>query len=858
MRNFLKSLLVALFSIQPLTSSFAEQNSSSNDVLIAGSAQPFDIFWKHQFVRDYAELMKALPDPLRITTETVKNVLASNGYPDIDPDNVYYHRFDGAVGSSRTYNGWAHYNTPLESYTLTQAIMLNAFNRFRDYFPGEVDIYTGIYTQGAKAKYFDERNETRLLSSDLWDIAYYQLDIQKTYTQALEEFWLKNQQRFTLLLRDGYALSAFQQYKNGLLNRDQYQLAIELLKAKREKNINVFRFDIYGYDATDILLISRKKENAGLLYIPGAKQPFIIFKNERQLKKYLFQALRKYPINRKTLAQHFSLYIRQDGVSYSGVDSALKGFAENSWNEDYLMMKHRPVFGDVFERVAEQVKMRLISDGDVRIKSNSEAQRDYFISLSSSALTLFPVIDLILPEVGIPLEIGLNVGQFGMSVDKAINGDQIAERLAGSRMSVSNSAVLGAAALVPLLTQYGQALAEATEPNLKLLTNPLIKNGGYPRHNLQHFTVEPKTVIHPRTHETLIGVKIADAGRGALLRPLGFGRYLEIDADTGRALLGKQVTLNLDENTQQFRWNEEQLSPNNEAANLNQKAQKIEESNSETKTESSGFSERLDIILPDDLPNVSPPKSSSSGYEDMAGGRDAEVLRDFAEMEMLVDPYAYLTDVKALHEISINAQKEVMHHPFLMEFQPELTGRLVYRGDTRLPHELFHTGMNRKIAPVKEYQIDANNRGISGVVSTSTEQSIAVDYALGNRMGYVYAIELNHGGKSVNTMLRGADLHEVATLNIPPEDIMFAVGPFNPNAYYSYQVEDSAKRSAELIINPHAVADSEVAEKAFNQIKATLKYQLDPRMTFAERYQNRADLFWHEDETTMPDGTPLD
>ena len=77
MRNFLKPLIVTLFSIQPFVNSFAQQSSSSNEVLITGSAQPFDAVWQRQFVRDYAELMKALPDPLRITAEAVKNVLNS-------------------------------------------------------------------------------------------------------------------------------------------------------------------------------------------------------------------------------------------------------------------------------------------------------------------------------------------------------------------------------------------------------------------------------------------------------------------------------------------------------------------------------------------------------------------------------------------------------------------------------------------------------------------------------------------------------------------------------------------------------------------------------------------------------------
>lgn len=70
------------------------------------------------------------------------------------------------------------------------------------------------------------------------------------------------------------------------------------------------------------------------------------------------------------------------------------------------MLKHHAVYGDVFARITEQVKSRLESDGDTQIKSNSEAQRDYFLSLTYSVMTLFPVVDLIAPEVGIPLSIG--------------------------------------------------------------------------------------------------------------------------------------------------------------------------------------------------------------------------------------------------------------------------------------------------------------------------------------------------------------------------------------------------------------------------------------------------------------------
>lgn len=105
--------------------------------------------------------------------------------------------------------------------------------------------------------------------------------------------------------------------------------------------------------------------------------------------KILFKSL-KNTSNRQALAKHFSLALRQDGVTYSGIDTALKGFASGTWDESYLMLKHHAVYGDVFARITEQVKSRLESDGDTQIKSNSEAQRDYFLSLTYSVMTLFP------------------------------------------------------------------------------------------------------------------------------------------------------------------------------------------------------------------------------------------------------------------------------------------------------------------------------------------------------------------------------------------------------------------------------------------------------------------------------------
>ncbi len=829
-------LIFAFFYISFQASANVKPTSNNNEI----PSHRFDAAWKLHFVHDYAKLMKTLPDPLAVTSRELKAALIKHGHTGIDPDAVFYNEFQSAMSSSRSYNGWAHHESPHKSYTLSQAVMLNTFNQFRDSFPGTINLDTGIYTQGSDGEIFDERNEVRLLSSDLWDIAYYDLDIQTTYTAELTQFWNKNSESYTQLMRDSFAFSAHQQYQLGLLTQGDYQLAISLLKPVRPNNINVYRFDIYGYDSTDILVIEQKENSGGLLYIPGNEQPFLTYRTERQLRKTLYKRLQD-PASKNTLLSHFSLYLRQDGVTYSGVESALTELIHGNWDKRYFMMKHHPVHGNVFARMTEQRKARMASDGDIAIKSNSESQRDYILSIANSLVVFFPVVDILVPELGIPLTLSLSSTQLGLSVNQAVTGDSLSERLAGTRMSAVNAAILGTATVLPVMVKYGQSLALSVEREVDLLPNRILLNEGVPTQTLNEFTSMPKIVNHPQTGEELLGVRLTDSGRNTLLRADGFGYFREVDPVTGRLILDSRVVRTINMETSEPQWLERGglRGGNNSGDGVSST-----EINSDGSTNHSQVSE---ILLPEDLPEH--PGLGGSGYADMTGGREQEALRDFYELEQQVDPYAYLTDTKKLHNVGVQAQREILDVPFLQRYQPEVKGSLVFRGDARLPDELFHSGFNRKIEPVSYVQLAHHTRGIRGVISTSTEEAVAVNYALDNQRGYVYAIELNHGGQVVDTLLREESLSEIATLNIPPEDIMFAVGPFNSvNSSYREVVEDAAYRTAELRINPHSTASPEVAERAFERIKNTMKYELSPNMSFTDRYASRKDLFWYEEE----------
>jgi hypothetical protein len=840
------SLSIALI----FSSDCALAYTSNNEVdLSPQSAVPdplairYDHAWKVSFAKDHAQIVQKIPDLHKIAAKELKKVLDKHGYHDIDPDKTFFNVFDGAGNSPRSYNGWEHFTQPKRSYTLTQAAILNVFSQFRNLFPGGIEIYTGVYKQGMGAAHYNEDNDVRLLAYKLWSITYDDLDIQASYTAALKKFWQTYGEKFTHLMRDSFAFSAYQQYKLGLLDQAQYQLANAVIKGQRSRDVYVYRFDIYGYDSTDILVIEQKGHNAGLLYIPGSAQAFIPFNNERHLKKIIHKGIQTKKL-KQALAKHFSLYDRQDGTSYSGINSALSGLADDSWSDSYLMEKKHPIYDDVFARLTELQKARMASDGDTVIKSNSESERDYILSTTYSLFTVLPIMDIILPELGIPITLAIASTQLGLSIDQSINGDTLAERLQGTKMTVINSALLAATAVIPTVAKYGRNVSESLEVVSQSMDSQILLNPGITKSEIAGFTNIPKIIEHPQTGEELLGVELTDEPRNVLLKADGFGMYKEVDPLSGRIISDARVMRTLSYDTGEVQW----LSRGGlKGGGVSESEEEI--GGSVNSGQSSENTARSEILLPEDLPVR--PGLGGSGYVQM-GGRLDDVTRDFFELEMKVDPYAKLTDVKALHRLNQEAQAEITNIPFLRSYKTELNGITTFRGDERLPDELFHTGFNRRVGPVQYITLAEHTKAIRGVISTSTNESVAVGYAIHNQRGYVYAIELNHGGVAVNTSLRGETLHEVATLNIPPEDIMFAVGPFNNTEVdLSIIKEQVDVRTAELLINPHATASAEVADAAFEKLKSTLKYDLSPEMSFAERYESRQDLFWHEDEALV-------
>ncbi len=120
--------------------------------------------------------------------------------------------------------------------------------------------------------------------------------------------------------------------------------------------------------------------------------------------------------------------------------------------------------------------------------------------------------------------------------------------------------------------------------------------------------------------------------------------------------------------------------------------------------------------------------------------------------------------------------------------------------------EFFHSGFNRKPGVVEYFELDHHTRGISGVISTSSEQSIAVSYALHQQRGYVYAVELNHGSKAVNTSVRGAS------------SLLF---PLKTATTEEATLQNEKHQDASKIYRSPNTSKSSLAKRAFPSISTT-------------------------------------
>ncbi|EKN4209683.1 CNF1 family cytotoxic necrotizing factor [Yersinia ruckeri] len=501
--------------------------------------------WQKKYLLEYNELVSNFPSPEKVASDYIKSRFKTDlhWFSWVDPDNTYFIQFSQSRSNRRSYTGWDHlgkYKTDV--LTLTQAALVNIGYRFEVF--DDANSNAGIYKKN-NAEMFNETNEAKMLPSEYLYFLQ-QCDFAGLYEKALSDYWSKYYEKFKLLLKNYYISSALYLYKNGVISEYEHDFAMNALN--RKDNISLFFFDIYGYYSSDIFVA---KNNDGImLFIPGATNPFLFSKNITNLRTRLKKLIKEND-NKELLSRHFSLYYRQDGSSYSGVNSVLHEIVNNgSFNESYLLYSNKTLSErDIFDTVALSVKKRSFSDGDTVIKSNSEAQRDYALTILQTILSMAPVFDVVVPEVSVPLSLGTLAASMGISFDQLINGDTYEERRSAIPGLATNAVLIGLSFAIPfLISKAGanqQILSEviSNEDSILNETNidDFLKEYGISKDSISSTSV--LEVDLENSSQPINLVKLSDEGnqivavKGSALS----GIYYEVDIETGYEILSRRI-----------------------------------------------------------------------------------------------------------------------------------------------------------------------------------------------------------------------------------------------------------------------------------------------------------------------------
>lgn len=200
-------------------------------------------------------------------------------------------------------------------------------------------------------------------------------------------------------------------------------------KVSKRSGLSISTFSIGRYQANDIVLIHGYSGKL-ILYKPTDTQSFIEFNNKDELDTWVVE-MAKDPAQREELASHFSLYDRQDGSLYSGVDTALKNIAAEQGSSGLINTAPLKIKGDLFSWLTSQAELRTISDSNILTTTNDEIFKQKVLLNLRPAANAAGVMSVVLPGLGSFALFEIGLAQVELGVHSAIYGDTESKRNAG-------------------------------------------------------------------------------------------------------------------------------------------------------------------------------------------------------------------------------------------------------------------------------------------------------------------------------------------------------------------------------------------------------------------------------------------
>lgn len=393
----------------------------------------------------------ACPDLHAMAHDAAQGILDKHAVKGIDPDNVWWHRFNNtSVSSNLAFLSWEHYPKPSESLTLPQLVA----KRFRPHDQDNADLldnYGGFYNEGPDAAIYNQTNEVKMYPSkvikDLWALNFSEL-----YRARMERFWKLHSDDYRTLAKLNFLAQALDEHEGSRLNNENLKTVIKAVagnvtwpisrdmletQAPTAPGLRVCALNIGGYAATDILCIT-DRNGVQIVYTPGEIDSFHVFATASDLHWWLL-GQNNQAQNRARFMAHFPLSAQQQDDANIGLNAMLDLLYSTWGRSDHHLINQQaePITGDVFSWLRDAVKTRMAADANLSLSSNGDLRKKMWIGYLNAFVHVFGSMAAFGWPVALAA-VGAGIASMGLNIDQAINGSTQAERKAGVVGAISS------------------------------------------------------------------------------------------------------------------------------------------------------------------------------------------------------------------------------------------------------------------------------------------------------------------------------------------------------------------------------------------------------------------------------------
>ncbi|WEK29888.1 MAG: hypothetical protein P0Y58_23870 [Candidatus Pseudomonas phytovorans] len=395
------------------------------------------------------DFLRAYPDLGASLQRQAKLILRKHCSRPIEPRYVWWHQFDSASSSPRSFTGWQHNGPPLKSMRLTELIARRFDLHFQEA-GDELDLYGGFYRQGRSARYYDESNELPMLGrqvqQDLWS-----LDFATLYHSEVEQFWREQGESFRLLakvnlLGQGTRAAAaghiraddLDWLKVSLLGASSARLTVEALSQGKHacmRGASAYRL---APGSKPCFYNLREQGERVLLYIPWAEQPLRGFASHNAMAQWLQGELQDPAL--RSLHTAGALSGIQEQCQSDAIAQVLLAIAHSTSSHAALQRmetSRTPVGQDLFLHMAELAQHEMSENAGLLL-DNSALRK----AMWSGYLAAFVKVFAGFTPLGWPVSlalVGATVARVALDVDTAAHARSSQARKAALRAAMLHS-----------------------------------------------------------------------------------------------------------------------------------------------------------------------------------------------------------------------------------------------------------------------------------------------------------------------------------------------------------------------------------------------------------------------------------